>query len=68
VPLGVDAKYAWTIPGGDGAGQNVIDLERGWTFEHEDLIAHNIKLLHGVNEDVSRWHGTCVLGILCGGQ
>lgn len=64
-PVGIDAKYAWTVPGGDGAGQKAIDLERGWTFEHEDLIAHNIKLLRGVNEETSRWHGTCVLGVLC---
>ena len=64
-PVGIDARYAWTVPGGDGRGQRAIDLERGWTLEHEDLTAHGIKKLRGELEDASRWHGTCVLGVLC---
>ncbi len=31
-PDGIDAEYAWTFTGGDGAGQRFIDLERGWTW------------------------------------
>lgn len=64
-PNGIDAEYAWGFPGGDGAGQRVIDLERGWTLDHEDLNAHGATLLHGTLLDTSRAHGTAVLGELC---
>lgn len=64
-PGGIDARFAWTMPGGDGAGQRLIDLERGWTLDHEDLAAHNATLLHGSLENASRDHGTPVLGIIC---
>ena len=46
-PTGIDARYAWTFAGGDGAGQRVVDMERGWTFNHEDLAAHGITLING---------------------
>jgi hypothetical protein len=64
-PDGIDAEYAWGFAGGDGAGQRVIDLERGWTLNHEDLNAHGATLLHGVLLDSSRPHGTSVLGEIC---
>jgi serine protease len=64
-PDGIDAEYAWGFTGGDGAGQQVIDLERGWTLNHEDLNAHGAALLHGTLLDSSRAHGTAVLGELC---
>jgi hypothetical protein len=64
-PAGIDAKYAWTVKGGDGEGQHAIDLERGWTLNHEDLAAHGAQCLYGMLEDDSRWHGTSVLGVLC---
>lgn len=64
-PNGIDARYAWGFVGGDGQGQRVIDLERGWTFNHEDLTAHGITLLHGTLLDSSRSHGTAVLGEIC---
>ncbi|MDJ0619647.1 MAG: S8 family peptidase [Calothrix sp. MO_192.B10] len=75
-PNGIDAEFAWNaerpieeggldLPGGDGAGQNVIDLERGWTLNHEDLTAKGGTLLHGTIRDGSRAHGTAVLGELC---
>jgi serine protease len=38
-PGGIDAKFAWGFPGGDGAGTNVVDLERGWDLNHEDLVS-----------------------------
>lgn len=63
-PVGIDARYAWTIAGGDGAGQRIVDMERGWTFGHEDLAAHNITLVHGAIRDVDRFHGTSVFGQL----
>ena len=61
-PTGIDARYAWTFTGGDGAGQRVVDMERGWTFNHEDLSAHGITLINGAVLDTSRAHGTSVFG------
>lgn len=64
-PTGIDARYAWGFPGGDGAGVAFVDMERGWTFNHEDLAAHGITQLGGVLLDSSRAHGTSVLGEIC---
>ncbi len=64
-PDGIDAEYAWNFVGGDGAGQRFIDMERGWTLNHEDLTTHGAALLHGVLRDESRNHGTAVLGEVC---
>ncbi|MED2985435.1 S8 family serine peptidase [Bacillus thuringiensis] len=61
-PEGIDAHYAWRIHGGDGTGQSVIDLERGWTLNHEDLIHLKAQILHGQIRNKSRHHGTGVLG------
>ncbi|UFH53082.1 S8 family serine peptidase [Spirosoma sp. KNUC1025] len=61
-PGGIDARYAWNFAGGDGQNQRLVDLERGWTFDHEDLTAHGITLLNGTIRDGSRAHGTAVLG------
>ena len=64
-PYGIDAEWAWGYPGGDGAGQSLIDLEQGWTLDHEDLIAQGAKCLFGTLLDASRPHGTEVLGVIC---
>src|SRR5258707_4604570 len=64
-PSGIDARFAWTIAGGDGAGQNVVDMEGGWTLNHEDLAAHGGTLLFGSIVNGSRHHGTAVLGEIC---
>lgn len=64
-PDGIDAEFAWGVVGGDGAGQRLIDLEQGWTLNHEDLNGHGAALLHGVLLDNSRNHGTAVLGEIC---
>ena len=34
-PPGVDARYAWGLPGGRGDGVKIIDIEGGWNFGHE---------------------------------
>lgn len=60
-PDGIDAEYAWNFPGGDGAGQALVDMEWGWTFNHEDLAAHNITLISGLNHSYF-FHGSGVLG------
>ncbi|WUR16018.1 S8 family serine peptidase [[Empedobacter] haloabium] len=64
-PDGIDAEYAWGFAGSDGAGVRLIDLERGWTLNHEDLATHGALLLHGANRAYSRHHGTAVLGAIC---
>jgi hypothetical protein len=64
-PLGVDALFAWTIPGGRGQGQRLVDVEQGWTVSHQDLVGHNASLLFGSVLNSSRAHGTAVLGAVC---
>ena len=62
-PSGVDAKYAWTKPGGDGTGINFCDVELGLNKTHEDIA-------HGNITDISVWpstvddHGTAVHGVI----
>jgi serine protease len=50
-----------TSLGGDGAHQALVDLEWGWTFNHEDLAALGITLISGINNSYF-YHGTAVLG------
>jgi hypothetical protein len=62
-PIGIDARYAWGYPGGDGEGQALVDVEWGWNTAHEDLVDHGIGPIAGIN-----WgqfgHGTAVLGVI----
>jgi hypothetical protein len=58
---GVDAQYAWTVPGGGGQGVNVIDIEWGWRLTHEDLVQNEGGVISGTNSSDSN-HGTAVLG------
>lgn len=68
-PLGIDARYAWQQLGGDGAKQEIIDIEQGWTLDHVDLLDANrrqrVKLLAGVPSASEAAHGTKVLGVIC---
>lgn len=64
-PDGIDAEFAWTVAGGAGAGQRFVDLEQGWTLDHEDLDAIGATLLFGTLVNGSRAHGTSVLGEVC---
>lgn len=69
-PTGIDARWAWTQPNGDGAGIGFIDLEQGWFTNHEDLIAKNPAIISGDNRDglgdYKGDHGTAVLGVAVG--
>jgi subtilisin family serine protease len=58
-PSGINARWAWEY--GDGNGVGFVDLERGWTLDHEDLAVASITLISGVNQDF-HGHGTAVLG------
>jgi hypothetical protein len=60
-PDGIDAEFAWGVPGGDGQGQGLVDLEWGWTLNHEDLAALGATLISGLNHSYF-FHGTGVLG------
>jgi subtilisin family serine protease len=58
-PDGIDARWAWPVT--DGSGIGFVDLERGWTLNHQDLAGASITLISGVNQDF-HGHGTSVLG------
>lgn len=64
-PGGVDARYAWTLSGGRGAGVRVIDCEWGWRFTHEDLRLNQGGIISGTGS-TSTDHGTAVLGEIGG--
>jgi subtilisin family serine protease len=67
-PGGIDARFAWTVPGGEGAGVNVIDIEGAWRFTHEDLRALQGGVIGGVQTTSLAWrnHGTAVIGEISG--
>src|SRR5262245_3248445 len=65
-PEGVDAMFAWQQPGGKGDGVNIIDLEWGWLFAHEDLAQNRRGLLGGGTNHPMKDHGTAVLGEMGG--
>ena len=60
-PAGIDARYAWTITGGRGAGVKIIDCEWGWRFTHEDLLKNQMGVVVGISSSDDD-HGTAVLG------
>ncbi|MCW8091824.1 S8 family peptidase [Alteromonas sp. ASW11-130] len=59
-PYGIDADYAWTKPGGNGAGVKIIDMENGYNSNHEDLPSPFIRVNDNDNDD----HGTAVMSVL----
>jgi hypothetical protein len=60
-PAGIDARYAWTLAGGRGAGVKIIDCEWGWRFGHEDLLVNQGGIVGGSGSTDDN-HGTAVLG------
>lgn len=63
-PVGIGARHLHAYPGGRGAGVQLIDIEGGWNFGHEDLPAPFLT----VGPELPAWrnHGTAVLGQLVG--
>jgi serine protease len=51
-PEGIDADWAWTHVGGNGAGVGFADVEEGWNVNHEDLAASNPSLIAGINRSL----------------
>lgn len=67
-PTGIDARWVWTQPNGDGAGLHFIDLEQGWLLGHEDLPSPTLIFNHnrdGVGGYVGN-HGAAVVGQVAG--
>ncbi len=66
-PDGVNARSAWSVPGGTGAGVQVADIEGDWNLNHADLSA---TLIGPTPQDPDPAHyanhGTAVLGIMGG--
>jgi Subtilase family len=63
---GIDARYAWDVPGGRGTDIKIIDVEGAWCFSHEDLVENPSGCIVGVPIASADWrkHGTAVLGML----
>jgi len=40
-PVGIDAKYAWTQPGGAGSFITVVDIVRAWNFVYNEILKNN---------------------------
>src|SRR5688572_14491516 len=69
-PAGVNARWVWTQPSGDGSNMHFIDLEQGWILDHEDLLLPDATVICNENHDGHDGfignHGTAVLGIVAG--
>ncbi|MBL0692842.1 GON domain-containing protein [Comamonas sp. JC664] len=65
-PIGIDARFAWSVQGGRGTGVRVVDIEGGWRTTHEDLPG--LFYQGGAQIDSLSWrnHGTAVLGQIVG--
>ncbi len=69
-PDGVDADYANTLPGGDGTGVKIIDVEGAWQTTHEDLDKAVGGIIAGDPYNSQSWrdHGTAVIGEMIAGD
>jgi len=65
-PGGIDAKFAWTRPGGRGRDVRIIDIEGAWRFSHEDMLQNQGGMIGGVQTPDIDWrnHGTAVIGVI----
>ena len=69
-PTGIDAQYAWTQPGGTGAGVTVCDIEYDWNYNHQDVTQASVSQINTLVSDPfaatapSAPHGTGVIGEL----
>ena len=63
-PGGIDARHAWTQPGGLGSNVRIIDIEGAWRFSHEDLGQNQGGVVGGTQSTDLGWrdHGTAVVG------
>lgn len=61
-PVGFWADSVWAFPGGLGQGIQIIGMEWGWQWDHEDLPAP----FYTYNDQGPSDHGTATLGIFGG--
>lgn len=63
-PTGIDAEYAWTQPGGTGAGVTVCDIEYFWNYDHADVTKAVGSQVNSnvVDAGYGPDHGTAVIG------
>ena len=67
-PTGIDARWVWTQPNGDGSGMHYIDLEQGWLLGHEDL-PHPTLIFNDNHDGIGGYtgnHGAAVIGEVAG--
>ncbi|MEU1374827.1 S8 family serine peptidase [Streptomyces triculaminicus] len=67
-PAGVDARWAWTLPGGAGEGVRVVDVGAAWRLGHENLGHQLAGIVAGTPVADLAWrnHGTNAIGVVCG--
>ncbi len=65
-PIGIDARYAWMVRGGRGAGVRIVDVEGAWNDGHEDMPSFFYTGGTQFNDASWRDHGTAVLGVVVG--
>lgn len=65
-PGGFNVSAISSQKGGRGEEVTVIDIERGWSFNHEDLVQSKGEIVVGnlIAGDVN--HGTAVVGVIAG--
>ncbi len=64
---GIAASTVRGVGGANGAGIAFIDVETGWTLDHDALKVHAIPPpLSGVADPADAMHGTQTLGVVCG--
>ena len=65
-PMGINAVYGWTFPGGKGEDARIIDVEGNWHLDHEDFPERGAFYAGGIPfadpEGRAINHGTAVLG------
>ncbi len=65
-PSGIDARAAWSVPGGRGANVRICDIEYSYDNHHADLGSVTWVGPAAVDPLNDSNHGTAVLGILRG--
>ncbi|MBC7840424.1 MAG: S8 family serine peptidase, partial [Nitrospiraceae bacterium] len=79
-PGGIEARFSWTIPGGNGSGVTIYDIEYNWLQTHDDLSRAGAFILlldpgdsnspPGFDkcpapcDGINREHGTATLGVM----
>jgi serine protease len=65
-PEGVNAWAVADVPGANGAGLHIIDIEGAWVWDHEDLASPFYNPGSMMSAQSWRDHGTAVLGEIAG--